>query len=423
MASYISTVMGWFRWGGNALAEQEGKQHPLPNRPLVEGQRDVGVDGALQLSTVWACIDLRARLVASLPFFVYDTTQSNGQKTLARSNRLYGLLHDSPNSRMTPMEFWRAMLMNHDLRGNSYARVDRDAAGEAIALWPMPADQVEVAVLDDGSMVYVYRIGNDVAALAEKSVLHLKNLGNGTIGLSKLEFMRATVDEAASAQGAATRWFGNGGKPTGVLMVDSLLKPEQRARLKENFAELAVGSINRLHVLEANMKYQQLSLSPEQQQLLETRRFGVEELCRWFDVPPVLVHHANVTTWGSGVEQIVDGFYKLSMRPLIVSVEQAVRKRVMTPAQRARLTAEFNLDALLRGSAKDRTQIAAQKVQNGLATRNAMRQLENEPPLPGGDVLTVQSNLLPIEMLGKVQPSISISTGGSDASTKDPEAQ
>ena len=388
---------------------------------LVDGQPNIAVDGALQISTVWACIERRANVIASLPYFVYERNAA-GHKTLARTNRLYTLLHDSPNSRMTPFEFWRAMMMNHDLRGNGYARVDRDDKGEAMSLWPMPADQVQVNVLDDGSMVYVYRLGDDVAVLSADNVLHLKNLGNGTMGLEKLEFMRASVNEAASAQGAATRWFGNGGKPTGVLMVDKLLTPEQRQRVRENFGEMVVGSTSRLHVLEVDMKYQQISLSPEQQQLLETRRYGVEELCRWYDVPPILVHHAQsgVSAWGSGIEQIVDGWYKLSVRPMVVNVEQATRKRVMTPAQRARLTAEFSLDALLRGNAKDRADIAAKKVQNGLATRNEIRQLENEQPLPGGDVLTVQSNLLPIAMLGKVKPT---NSGGSDASSQDPQAQ
>lgn len=421
MASPISSLLGWMRWGVGALAERLGRQVSAPATALVSGQPNVGVDGALQISTVWACIERRANVVASLPFFVYEQA-ADGHKQLARLTRLYTLLHDSPNGRMTPFEFWRAMMMNHDLRGNAYARVDRDTKGEALSLWPMPADQVTVNVLDDGEMVYVYRLGNDVAVLAAVNVLHLKNLGNGTVGLEKLEFMRASVNEAASAQSAATRWFGNGGKPTGVLMVDRILTPEQRAQVKSNFAEMGESSTSRLHVLEAEMKYQQISLSPEQQQLLETRRYGVEELCRWYDVPPILVHHAQqgVSAWGSGIEQIVDGWYKLSVRPMLVNIEQATRKRVLTVAQRARLTAEFSLDALLRGSAKDRAEIGAKRVQNGLATRNEVRQLENEPPLPGGDVLTVQANLLPIEMLGKVKPTIS---GGSDASSQDPQAQ
>ncbi len=412
----IWRVVGrWFGFAG-ALGEHAGQQVTVPSSALNPGLRNVDADGALQIDAVWSCVERRAKTIASLPFFVYETI--NGQKTLARQTRLYTLLHETPNSRMTPYEFWVAMMMNFDLRGNAYARIDRADDGEAIAMWPMPADQVEPWVLEDGSMVYRYMIDGRIAILAEQNVLHLKNMGNGTQGLSKLEYMRSTTDELAKAQDSAAKVFGNAGKPTGVLMVDADLKPGQRDALRANYGELAVGNTARLAVLEANMKYQQLSISPEDQQLLETRRFGVEGVCRWFDVPPVLVHHSNVTTWGSGVEQVIDGFHKFTIGPLAVNIEQAVRKRVMTPRQRARMVAEFSLDALLRASLKDRVEIYAKQAQNGLKTRNEMRQLENDPPIPGGDVITVQANLVPIELVGKIQPK-----GGSNADSQNTFAQ
>lgn len=407
--NFFSRISGWFGRSGS-IGEAAGTQNPVPGAPLVADIGSVGVDGALQISTVWACIDRRASTIASLPFFVYQ--QVNGQKQLARLSRLYALLHESPNSRMTPFEFWRALVMNHDLRGNGYARIDRDNAGEALALWPMPTDQVEAKVLADGSMVYLYRFGSDVAVLAADNVLVIKNLGNGTTGLAKLEFMRVTTDEAAKAQTAASKIFGSGGKPTGILMIDKVLNAEQRKNVLESFKGLTEGSTARLQLLEASMKYQQLSMSPEDQQILETRKFTVEEICRWFDVPPVMVHHSNVTAWGSGIEQIVDGFYKLAIRPMLVNIEQATRKRVMTPKQRASMTAEFSLDALLRGSLKDRMEIYAKAVQNGIYDRNEARQLENLPPREGAGDLTAQSNLLPLALLGtKVTATVSAGNG------------
>lgn len=415
--AFFDTFRAYFGLGGS-ISDRTGVQYALPGPPIVEDTVRRGPDGALQLSTVWACIERRASVVASLPLFVYE--QQNGQKQLARSSRLYQLLHDSPNSRMTPFEFWRAMMMNHDLRGNAYARIERDANGEAVAMWPMPADQVELMVLPDYSSVYTYRMDLDVLVLAEENVLHLKNLGNGTSGLAKLEFMSATLDESSKAQASASKIFGNGGKPTGTLMIDRVLNPEQREAIKRNFGEMASGNASRLFVLEASMKYQQLSISPEDQQLLETRNFGVEEICRWFDVPPVLVHHSNVTTWGSGIEQIVDGFYKLTVRPLLVGIEQGLRKRVMTPRQRATMSLEFSLDALLRGNAAARAELYAKQVQNGLKTRNEIRQLENDPPDPSplANALTVQSNLIPIEKLGQAPM-----TGGSNAPAENTVAQ
>lgn len=397
----------WFGFGG-AIGEIVGAQNPVPSIALVPDSGNIGPDAALQISTVWACVDRRASTVASLPFFAYE--QNAGQKNLARNSRLYSLLHESPNERMTPFEFWRAMILNHDLRGNAYARLDRDSNGDVYAMWPMPADQVEVRVLDDGKMIYQYQIGNNIAILSPENVLHLKNLGNGTVGLGKLEFMRSSTDEAAKAQGAASKVFGTGGKPTGMLMIDKVLNPTQRQALMASFAGMSEGNTARLYVLEANMKYEQLSMSPEDQQLLETRQFSVEEICRWFDVPPVLVHHANVTTWGSGIEQIVDGFYKLTIRPLLVSIEQATRKRVMTPRQRSTMSCEFALDALLRGSPTQRAELYSKNVQNGIMTRNECRQLENLPPVDGANDLTAQSNLLPLKNLGQ-----SVNSGGNSA--------
>ena len=403
--SLITSIRGWFGRGG-ALAERIGAQSTAPSTALVSDTANIGADGALQISAVWACVDRRATVIASLPFFAY-TTQANGMKELARESRLYSLLHESPNSRMTPFDFWRAMVLNHDLRGNAYARIERDNSGEATALWPMPADQVQPVVLDDGDMVYQYQIDSDVAVLAASNVLHLKGLGNGTVGLAKLEFMRATTDESAKAQASASKIFGNGGKPTGVLMLDKVLSKEQRQALGERFAEMTQGNVSRLYVLEAAMRYQQLSISPEDQQLLETRRFSVEEICRWFDVPPVLVHHSNVTTWGSGVEQILMGFHKFTVRPMLVSIEQAVKKRVLTPRQRTSMTVEFNFEALLRGDPAARATYYSTGLQNGYLTRNEVRQLENLPRSnePQADQLTAQTNLVPLGKLGAQQTS------------------
>jgi HK97 family phage portal protein len=238
--------------------------------------------------------------------------------------------------------------------------------------------------------------------LSAANVMHLKGLGNGTTGLDRLDYMRGTTTEAVNSQTEASKLFANGGKATGILMIDKVLSPSQREAIRSNFSHMVEGNTSRLLILEADMKYQAVNLTPADQQLLETRRFEVEEICRWFGVPPVLIGHSNVTTWGSGVEQIIDGFHKLVIGPAVVNLQQAIAKRVLTPAQRARYSVEFSLDALLRANLKDRMEIYAKAVQNGLKTRNECRQLENDPPVKGGDELTAQTNLAPLHMLGKI---------------------
>ncbi|NLH10747.1 MAG: phage portal protein, partial [Holophagae bacterium] len=188
MNRFLTSFLGWFGWGG-ALGQHSGQQSGAPSSALIEGSSNIGPDGAMQLSTVWSCVWLLANTIATLPFFVY--TQKDGMRELARDTMLWVILHDSPNSRMTPVEFWVAMLLNLILRGNAYARIERDENGEAEALWPMAADQVEMHILDDGSVAYKYYIGGNVAVLSEDSVLHIKEIGNGNIGFARLDYMRA----------------------------------------------------------------------------------------------------------------------------------------------------------------------------------------------------------------------------------------
>lgn len=406
----------WIR-SGFALGDRRGAQSPAPSNALDTDTTPLTPDAALQISAVWSSVEKVAKTVATLPFFVYETDRT-GNRVLARGTSLWNLLHESPNSRMTPCEFWTAMLLNLILRGNAYARVERSANGEAYALWPMSADQVEMQVLENGSVVYQYRIDNDVAVLAEDSVLHIKEMGNGLIGLARLDYMRSTTTEATRAQSSATKLFSSGGKPTGVLMIDRVLNKEQRERVQKSFGEMATGPTSRLFVLEADMKYQQLSLSPEDVQLLETRQFTVQEIARWFNVPPVLIGQTEgTTTLGSAVGGIIESFYKTNIGPLLVNIQQAVRKRVMTSRQRATMTAEFSADALLRANLADRMEIYAKAVQNAIYTRNECRQLENLPPMDGGDELTAQTNLAPISMLGAV------AQGAANAGTSEPVAQ
>lgn len=416
--SILNSITSWFRFGSRAMSDAPGVQRSEPSAPLGQSSQMTSVDAALQIAAVWACIDRIASTVASLPLFVYHT-DAKGMRTLARESSLYQLLHDSPNQRMTPLEFWTAMLLNLLFRGNAYARIERGANGEAWSLWPMSADQVTPAVLDDGTMIYEYRIGNDVAVLLADNVLHIKGMGNGTTGLSRLDYMRSTLDEARNAQISASRLFSNGGKPTGVLMIDSVMKKEQREAVQRNFAEMVEGNTGRLFVLEANMKYQQLSLTPQDMQLLSTRQFAKTEIGTWFGVPSILINQTEgTTTLGSSAGEIIESFYKLTIRPLLVGIEQSLRKRVMTSGQRAKgMTAEFSQDALLRASLKDRADIYAKLTQNGIKTRNEIRQLENDPPVAGGDDLTAQTNLAPLHMLGQIKQ------GAGNAGTQNPIAQ
>lgn len=396
---------------------------PQDNSPIggssSKDSPSVGQDAAMTVSAVWASMKLLCETLASLPFFVYDNTDPKNRK-LVRDTSLYILLHETPNRRHTPMEFWAVMWMNFFFRGNAYALMQRGYNNEVIQLWPLAADQVEVEVAKNGDLIYKYYYDGNINIYSAESILHLRDTGNGVLGMNRLDYMRQSLGIAIGANSQLARTFSRDAKRPGVFSIDKTLTADQRAQIRKEFKGLSEGNDDNLFVLEHGAKFDPLSLTPAEMQLMETREMSAEEMARWFGVPSVLVNDGNNTTkWGSGIGEIIEGFYKFQLRTIIVNMQQAVRKRVMTPQQRSKFIAEVNIDAILAASKKDRVEIYAKEVQNGLKTRNEVRALENDPPITGGDVLTVQSNLVPIDMLGKVQNQ----GATNDQSTKDPISQ
>lgn len=412
--SLITTFYNWLT--GFSTSQRLGKQSAVPSTSAYDDISNVGTDTALQVSAVWACVKILVENIASLPLFVYRVGE-DGIKIKSPGEIIYSVLHTSPNTRHTSQEFWEYMLLHYFLRGNAYARIQRNPGGDVVALWPLSADQMEVTLMADNTLIYQYRIEHDVYLFSERDILHIRGMGNGVVGLSPLDYMRGSVDLAIKSQNHTTATYHKKARRPGILMSDDILNENQRARLRENFGEIATGGQKELFILEASFKFEPLGMTPADIQLLETRRFSIEDIARWFGVPSILINDAgNTTKWGSGVKEILDGFHKLTIRPQLVRIEQALMKRVLTQAQRSGgLTVEFNFDALLRASAVDRIEIYAKAVQNGLKTRNECRRKENDPPLPDGNALTAQTNLAPLNMLGKI-------SGGGDAA-KEPISQ
>lgn len=391
--SWVTTVFGWF----GASSQVPGEQIVYPvTRPVPMTRPEVGIDGAMQVSAVWACIELLTETVASLPCFV-SYVDGEGNRTPARDTQLWRLLHNQPNSRHTPFEFWQFMAMQYLLRGNAYARLDRDGDGSVVAMWPLASDQVKVVAGKNGALTYEYTFDGNIAVYSEQSILHWRDKGNGLVGMSRLSYMQSTLGIALGAQDQTVKMHAREGRRPGVFMIDKLLTPDQRRQIRENFKGLKEAGEDDLLILEAGAKWEPVSLTPAETQLLESRRFSIEDIARWFGIPSVLINDtAKTTTWGTGVQQIVEGFVKFKLRPMITSLEQALTRRVMTASERSTMSVSFSLDALLRASLKDRAQIYATLVQNGIQTRNECRQLEDLPPMDGGDLLTAQVNLAPV---------------------------
>lgn len=381
--------------------------------------KTVTPDTALQLATAWACVRLNARTMSSLPLQMFERVSGNDRQP-ADTHPLYPILHDSPNADQTAMEFWEGMFTGLNLRGNAYAQ--KHFSGETlISLTPWNPDRVSVYIDQNGARRYRYSSPTGGQPdVGEDEVFHLRGFGaGGPIGLSPISYGRQTLSTALAADEVAGRTFSSGLQLAGFVetAAGTKLTVEQRGQLVALFQKFSGSSqTGKILPLDPGMKFSPLGLSPEDAQLLETRSFHVEEICRWFGVMPVLVGHAAAgqTMWGSGVEQIVLAWLTLGLGPELQRIEQAIEKQLLSPADRTRFYVEHNVAALLRADTAAQAALFASAGQNGWMTRGEIRSLRNLPRIPGTDGLTVQSNLIPLDKLGTVPPTQTPEFKGAD---------
>jgi HK97 family phage portal protein len=164
------------------------------------------------------------------------------------------------------------------MMGNNYSAIQRNGKGEIIGLVPLMSEQMEVSLLDGGDVSYRYTDGQNVNVYAQKTIWHNKLFGNGIIGLSPLSYARSSIGIAQAAEKSVTAIYKNGGKPSGVLTIDKVLTQVQRDQIKQNFSGLNEGNESRLFTLEAGMDFKQTSLSPQDIELLASRRFQIEDI-------------------------------------------------------------------------------------------------------------------------------------------------
>jgi len=360
----------------------------------------VNEDSALKLSAVWACVRLIAETIGGLPINAYKLLP-DGTRILDNEHQLAQLFKNKPNRYQNRVEFFETMTMQLCLHGNAYAHIQRGTGGKVVSLLPLMAEQMEVNLLTDGSLVYRYNSGNNLSVYAPESIWHLKLMSNGIVGLSPLSYARNSVGIGIASEDRVKALASNGFKPTGVLTIDKLLKPEQREQIRNQFADLASGSSDPLRVLEAGMAYQQISMNPKDVQLLETRKFQIEDIARFFGVPSVLINDTSAsTTWGSGIEQIVQGFYKLGLRPYLERYEASIANSLLSAADRRNYEFEFDFGALLRGDELTRFQSYKEAINAGFKTINECRQSEGLYPIEGGDRAYLQAQMTPITDLG-----------------------
>ena len=392
----------WTWLGGSGSSRNAGDQTSGPMGYATASPVDVTEDSAMQLSAVWACVRLLSETVASLPVNVYRKTPKG--RELAPDHWLSLLMARKPNRYQTKVEFFETLMLNLALHGNAYAKITK-VGGQIRSLLPLMASQIETKLLPDGSVVHLYHADGNVDVLSSDSVWHVKLYGNGIVGKSPLAFGRNMFGIVQAAEQSVSKIYANGGKPSGVLSFDRLLTPAQRASVRENFATLTTGTDDRLLVIEQGMKFDAVSMSPQDIELLASRKHQIDEIARWFGVPSILINqNEGSTTLGSSTAEIISGFYKLNLRPYLERIEASVKTWLFTPEEANQYEFEFDFEGLLRSDLKSRLEGYRTAVAGTILTPNEVRRIEGWPRVEGGDVLLSQVNMTPIDKLGQVAP-------------------
>ena len=278
--------------------------------------KTINPNTGLTFTAVYAAIRVLAESIASLPLKVYrrDGSASN----TAQSHPIYTLLHDTPSNEQSSYS-WRETIMGHVLTyGNGYSEIIRNGAGLPVAIFPIRPDRVQITRIDE-RIAYVYTgEGNQQRAISADDVIHIAGLGfDGLQGYSPIRLFREAIGMGLAAEEFGASFFGNAARPSGVLSHPGQLSTEAAGRLRDSWGWMHRGShkAGKVAILEEGMRWDHLSIPPDDAQFLESRTFQVREIARIYRVPPHLLADLEGGASFASIEQMSMDFVRYSLRP------------------------------------------------------------------------------------------------------------
>jgi len=376
-------------------------------------------DNAMRSSAVYACIRIISESIASLPLVLYK--QQGRNKNRATTHPLYPLLHDLANPEMTAFE-WRELMIAHTLlTGNGYSEKVIDSQGRVTALWPLNPRKMETYEKRADGLWWFYRTpDNQLRAIPQYRIHHIKGLGDGIMGYSPIQqAARQAVGLSLAAEEYGSRFYSNGARPGLILKHPGKLSPAAAERLKASFASEHQGLSNahRTKILEEGMDVTAIGIPNNEAQFLETRKFQVTEIARIYRVPPHMLADLDRATF-SNIEQQSLNFVIYTLMPWLVRHEQAIYRDLLSEAERRNHFAKYIVEGMLRGDALSRYQSYQVAINNTILTPNEIRELEDRNPVEGGDVLFTPLNMIE---LGKEPPQPAPAPVAQSGSQADPQ--
>lgn len=350
---------------------------------------------ALGLSAYYCGVNMIAGTVGSLPCNVYK--RDGRKRDVWDVHPAHWLLHHEPNPEMTAMSFRQTAVVHAIARGNSYAEIERDGDGNPRYLWPLLPTQTRPLRDEDGTLWYEVRLDTgEPRYLRRENVLHVPGLGfDGVVGYGLIQVARETIGLNAAQDQYAGKFFKNGGNISGVVETANVLKDETFERLKKEVAEKFSGLSNahRIAILEAGLQFKSINPTHEEAQLIESRRFSIEEWARWLNMPPHKLKEMSKATFSNiehqNIEWVVD-----TIRPWLVRFEQEYNRKLFR--NRNLFYVKHVVDGLLRGDQQSRFAAYAVARNWGWMSADDVLDLEDRNPLPNGigEIYLIPANMM-----------------------------
>ncbi len=377
--------------------------------------KSVTVRTSMQVSTVWACVRILAEGLGQLPLAIYERTVKNGKEDLKKVDHDLGeRLIDAPNADMTSNEFREARMTNLGLCGNGYSFINRTDDGRRIlSLTPIPSaycramrridsQLVSAESYTGGELVYQINDRGRWETFPREKVWHNRIFSlNGVTGLSPISYARETMAFAMGLEEFGARIFGQGLHAGMTIEYPQWVPDEKRELVTKKLKEMqGIAFTGNPLLLEGGMKVGNGMIPPKDVEFLGLRGFGVDDICRFYLVPPHRVARLEKMT-NNNIEQLSLEFVMYTLLPYIVKDERSADRWLFNQKDRGRFVVRYNYDGLLRGDSEARSKLEATWLQNAVVTPNEVRAFERLPrsDQPGMDEHHVQSNMISVDDL------------------------
>lgn len=360
---------------------------------------------AFKFEPFYSAINLVSQDLGTCGVKVYG--DDGGRKAPARDHYLYPILHSQPNPEMSAVVFWMTYVAHLLSWGNAYAQIEWNRAGRAKSLWPLAPDRMKpFRDSRDGMLRYRYQRPQGERIFEAYEVLHTPGLGyDGLVGYSPVAMAaRGPIATGMAAETFSERFYGNNAQPGLVLQTDQPLPEATAKQITANWRQIHGGLKGEKGVglLHSGLKVAMMGMPLVDAQHIESRTWTVQQVARIYRIPPHMLAEMSHATF-TNIEHQGINYARNTLRPWAELIEDVIQVKLIGVG--SQYEAEFNLDALMRGSLLERTQAHKEAILSGQLTPNEARALENRAAQEGGDELLVQAQMVPLRMAGKQEPA------------------